>query len=105
MVIKPKRSWDLPSSEVTPEAVYRSRREFLAAAAATVGLAAVGRPVSAQGNLPALTFTRNARYSTTETLNDYRDITTYNNFYEFGLEKSEPSEHAHRMTVKPWTVK
>jgi sulfoxide reductase catalytic subunit YedY len=107
MLIKPGRAWDLPWSEVTPEPVYRSRREFLATAVAGAAGLAIGGTTraAAQANLPALAARRNTAVSTTETLNSFQDITTYNNFYEFGLEKSEPSEHAHAMTIKPWSVK
>jgi sulfoxide reductase catalytic subunit YedY len=109
MLTKTKTSWDLPSSDVTPETVYRSRREFMSAAiAGAAGLAAgsvFAQPVRAQANLPALAATRNAKYVAPDRLNSFQDITTYNNFYEFGLEKSDPSEHAHALTVKPWTVK
>lgn len=108
MVTKLQRSWDIRSSEITPEAVYRSRRDFLAtAAAAAVGAAAgLGSgTVAAQGNLAPLAATRNAQYVAPGKVNSYQDITTYNNFYEFGLDKSDPSQHAHALTVKPWTVK
>jgi sulfoxide reductase catalytic subunit YedY len=106
MLIRPKRAWDLPYSEITPESVYRSRRDFLATAVAgVVGLAAGRRAAAAQVSLPALAATRNPRFVAADKVNSFQDITTYNNFYEFGLEKSDPSEHAHALTVKPWTVK
>jgi sulfoxide reductase catalytic subunit YedY len=110
MLTKTRKPWELPASDITPEAVYRSRREFLATAVAgAVGLAAGAAGGStlaaAQGTLASLAATRNARFSTTEKVNSFQDITTYNNFYEFGLEKSDPSEHAHALKVKPWTVK
>jgi sulfoxide reductase catalytic subunit YedY len=107
MVIRSKRSWDVPASEVTPEAVYRSRREFLATAVAgALGLAAgETSPVSAQANLAPLAAVRNPKFVAADKVNSFQDITTYNNFYEFGMEKSDPSEYAHALTVKPWTVK
>jgi sulfoxide reductase catalytic subunit YedY len=108
MVLKTKRSSDLPYSDVTPEHVYRSRRQFLyAAGAGAVGLAAAtlhGR-LPGQDNLPALSATRNPSFVAADKVNAFRDITTYNNFYEFGMEKSDPAEHAGALKVKPWTVK
>jgi sulfoxide reductase catalytic subunit YedY len=107
MLIRPKPSWSLPHSAITPESVYRSRRDFLATAAAgVVGLAAGRLGAEApQGGLPALAATRNAKFVAGDKVNSFQDITTYNNFYEFGLEKSDPAEHAHALTVKPWAVK
>ena len=106
MLTKSRRSWDVPYADVMPESVYRSRREFLATAVAgAMGLAAGGCGAGAQGNLSGLAATRNVKYVAPDKVNAFQDITTYNNFYEFGLEKSDPSEHAHALTVKPWTVK
>jgi sulfoxide reductase catalytic subunit YedY len=112
MLTRTKTSWDLPQSDVTPESVYRSRREFMkTAAAGAVGLAAgaVGADsagtLQAQGNLPALAATRNPKFVAADKVNAYDDITTYNNFYEFGLEKGDPAMHAGALTVKPWTVR
>jgi len=46
----------------------------------------------------------NMRYSTDEAPNSWDEITTYNNFYEFGLDKGDPARHAHRMTIDPWAI-
>jgi len=111
MVIKVKTSADIPYSEVTPEAIYRSRREFLrTAAAGAAGVAAgswlVGGDagLDAQG-LAALTATRNPQFVAADRVNTFEEITTYNNYYEFGTRKSDPARNAGRLTVKPWTVK
>ena len=110
MVLKIRKRSDLPYSAVTPESVYRSRREFMratsaglvgAAAGLTLGCADSG-VVAAQG---ALSAKRNPRYSAPDTLNTFEQITSYNNFYEFGLEKDDPARNAGRLTVTPWTVK
>jgi methionine sulfoxide reductase catalytic subunit len=96
-------------SEITPESVWRSRREFLAGLAGA-GLAAAALPGGAQEVLSVklverpLQFTRNARYSTKEPSNSLADITGYNNFYEFGTGKQDPAEQAHRLRPRPWTV-
>jgi sulfoxide reductase catalytic subunit YedY len=57
---------------------------------------------AAQDALPA---TRNPRYVAADTPNTFEEITTYNNFYEFGVDKSDPASYAHELTVSPWTVK
>ena len=96
-------------SEITPEAVYRSRREFLARLAGA-GLAAGLPDALAQEVLtvglvePALQFKRNERFSTREKMNSLAEITGYNNFYEFGTDKEDPAEHAHSLRPRPWTV-
>jgi len=113
MIIKVKTSADIPYSEVTPEALYRSRREFLkTAAAGAAGVVAgswmtggIDGPISAQGGLAPLTSTRNAQFVAADKVNSYEEITTYNNYYEFGTQKSDPAKYAGRLTVKPWTVK
>lgn len=111
MIIKSKQSCDLPFSEVTPETIYRSRREFIrTATAGAVGLAAGTALASCEaspnlGAQDALVAKRNPQFVATDKVNSYQDITTYNNFYEFGLEKGDPAEHAGAMKVSPWTVK
>jgi sulfoxide reductase catalytic subunit YedY len=110
MVLKIKQSCDLPFSAVTPEPVYRSRREFMKLAAGAGSLAigpALGCRDSAaalevQGGLAA---TRNPQFSATDRVNTIEHITSYNNFYEFGVEKDDPARNAGRLQVAPWTVK
>ena len=110
MIVKSKKPWDVRHSEVTPEAAYRSRREFLRAAGiAGVGVAAGGLVLSrtspADAAQAALQFTKNTKLSTNEPLNSYEQITTYNNFYEFGVDKGDPAMNAHTLKVKPWSVR
>jgi sulfoxide reductase catalytic subunit YedY len=112
MMIRIKTSADLPYSEVTPEAIYRSRREFMkTAAAGAVGALAVGvtgtgcAEAATQGRALAAKKTAFVVDPAVDPLNTLEQITTYNNFYEFGLDKGDPGRYAHRMTVKPWTVK
>ena len=108
-----KKSTDLTESDVTPESTYLNRREILAAA----GFGAAG--TIAGGLLPRRAFAsvapaqEGARLegvvesplSTDEDPNSWEELTTYNNFYEFGMAKSDPARHAHEMTIEPWTVK
>ena len=106
-----KKPSDIRSSEITPERVYFDRRQFMVAASgalvsAGVGLGAVsGDRAAAQDNGAAFGDLRKSPFSTTEDLNSFEDITTYNNFYEFGVDKDDPAEHAHRLTTKPWSIK
>lgn len=106
MLIKSGRSGDIRSSEITPEPVYRSRREFLQlAAVGAVGAVAcgpLGEDLSAQASIPNV---KPSPLSTTEKPHSWDQLTQYNNFYEFGTNKSDPAANAHRLTVKPWTVK
>jgi sulfoxide reductase catalytic subunit YedY len=107
MLIKTRH--ELPSSEITPEAVYVDRRAFMRsaiAAGAGAVLAATDTPVhGGQAGGTALSGVAKSRFSTTEAVNSFEDITGYNNFYEFGTDKSDPARHAGRLTLRPWTVK
>jgi sulfoxide reductase catalytic subunit YedY len=110
MIIKVRQGWELSHSDVTPEAIYRSRREFMKAAGAgamgTVAGLTIGCGDAGAEQAPAtLAATRNARVSTTEKPNTFEQITSYNNFYEFGLEKDDPARNAGRLTVRPWSVR
>jgi sulfoxide reductase catalytic subunit YedY len=112
MILKVKTLADVPSSEITPEHVYRSRREFMqTTAAGAVGVVAgsligggTGRLDAAQQDLPAKksAFTVDPNV---DPLNTFEQVTSYNNYYEFGSRKDDPMRNAGRLTVKPWTVK
>jgi sulfoxide reductase catalytic subunit YedY len=89
--------------------LYLRRRDFLqAASGAALAAASALAPPSAQSaaaqtgqKLPNI---RKSALSTTEALNDYEDITTYNNFYEFGTAKDEPATNAKRFQARPWKL-
>jgi sulfoxide reductase catalytic subunit YedY len=104
MILRVKRPSDLGYSEVTPEHVYRSRREFLTtASAAALGLAAGARlRAQAPTNLPALSATRNAQFVAADRVNSYDHITSSTSTVRDG---SDPAENAHTLKVKPWIVK
>jgi sulfoxide reductase catalytic subunit YedY len=101
-------------SEITPYERYVSRRTLLAGglglAAGGLGLVAAqsiggsGPTAVAQPAGAALTYVRNASLSVADPPNSYRDITTYNNYYEFGTDKSDPSENAQKFHTRPWNV-
>ncbi len=95
-------------SEITPESSYLSRRELLAGSLALGGALAAGGLAAAE--LPAtpgaaLAAPRNTRLSVTEAPNSYEEITTYNNFYEFGTDKEDPSRNARGFVARPWRVR
>ncbi|WP_267555488.1 protein-methionine-sulfoxide reductase catalytic subunit MsrP [Rhizobium rhizogenes] len=91
----------IASSEITPRSAYLKRREFLTAAAAGIGMAAVGGKAALAD---ALTVTK-SNYTVDEKLTPIKDVTTYNNFYEFGLDKSDPANLSGKFKPRPWTVK
>ncbi|HZB91333.1 MAG TPA: protein-methionine-sulfoxide reductase catalytic subunit MsrP [Stellaceae bacterium] len=108
MLIKQKRGWELPESAATPEAVFRDRRRLLqamgmgamlATAPGGAALAAVPADPSA-GLYPAK---RNNRYTLDRPITDEKLATTYNNFYEFGSQKTIAGE-AQALPIRPWTV-
>jgi sulfoxide reductase catalytic subunit YedY len=107
MILKIKTSADLPYSEVTPEPIYRSRREFIQmTAAGVVGAAACAHASDdAQDALPAAKKSPLSVDPMVDPLNPFEHITSYNNYYEFGTRKSDPARNAGRLTTKPWTVK
>ncbi len=95
-----RRPSDVSPSEITSKGIYLSRRGFLAAASALAITPALPGRVAANPLSSA-----KSPLSTGETLTSRKDITTYNNFYEFGTDKSDPAAKAHRLTTKPWRVK
>ena len=110
-----------PAGEVTPEALYLRRREFI-----KNGLLFLGTSTAVGGGLLALTHTLPGRgppaaagpvdagegalagakrtWSVDEPLTSFEDATTYNNFYEFGTSKGEPARNARTLRPRPWTV-
>jgi sulfoxide reductase catalytic subunit YedY len=81
----------IPNSEITPEQIYRDRRRFMTAGAASLATAALS-PILQAGLQPD------------DTVTPESIVTQYNNFYEFGTDKSDPAAYAHEMTTDPWTV-
>ncbi len=105
LIRKPK---DISSSEITSESAYFNRRSFVAGLAAA-GL--VGTARAAPANLATgtgqqeLTGVLRSGFSTDEPPNSYEDITTYNNFYEFGVDKDDPHKNSGDFNPQPWTVR
>ena len=107
-----KRADDIRSSEITPKSLYLNRRKFLAQAARTGVAAAIGVGVK-ETILPSTTVfagnkidgLKKSSFSTNETVTPYKDVTHYNNYYEFSTEKDEPAELAKNFRTHPWKVK
>ncbi|MEN9929889.1 MAG: hypothetical protein RL604_136 [Pseudomonadota bacterium] len=102
-----KKINDILASEITPQNIFEKRRQL-------IKLAAIG----AFGLSQAEVFSRNAfaqsgqklpakvnpQFFVADKLTSYKDVTTYNNFYEFGTDKSDPARNAHTLKTRPWTV-
>jgi sulfoxide reductase catalytic subunit YedY len=101
-----KQRNDIRPSEITPESVFFDRRRFVQSAVALGLLPACTRETGA-ASLPADgEFGDLAPWpgSLTEEPNSFNDVTTYNNFYEFGTGKSDPARNAHTLRTSPWSV-
>jgi len=83
------------SSEITPEHIYQNRRSFIKSAAA-------GTASLMLGSFFSLSASSNT--SSSEKLTSYKDITTYNNYYEFGTDKEDPSNNSGKFKISPWSI-
>lgn len=111
MLIKKKTSLYIPSSEITPEHLYRSRRNFIkgAALSGAAALLAACRPGQLTGTQgAAASITPGAVSATTDELGDplnsFEDVTQYNNYYEFDTTKTGPARLAANFPTSPWQV-
>ena len=100
-----RRPTDIPYSEVTPRSLFLRRREFIQVAAGTAVAAALSPTCARAQDRAKLPNVGKSQFSTTERLNDYDDITGYNNFYEFGTDKADPKANAQRFTTRPWSIR
>ncbi len=103
------RRWrpDLTERDATPEQVWLRRREFLTLGAAGAGALLLG-PALAAGGEPTgatLNVARKVEEAGGEKPSSWDEITTYNNFYELGTEKSDPAQNAGTLRTRPWTVR
>jgi sulfoxide reductase catalytic subunit YedY len=106
-----KRSPDLKYSDVTPREIYINRRKFLYGMGLAGGLALAGRSLAdlVSPSIRAYANTKldvaiKSPFSTSEKVTDYRNVTTYNNYYEFGTEKGDPAKNAQKFVTSPWSV-
>ncbi|QEI08717.1 protein-methionine-sulfoxide reductase catalytic subunit MsrP [Pigmentiphaga aceris] len=100
-----RRPADIVPSEITPEPIYLDRRRLLQGAAA-LGLGSIGGMAWAQsaGATTKLVAPPNNAFAIMDKLTPRKDVTTYNNFYEFGLDKGDPAENSGKFVTRPWTV-
>ncbi|MBB1059398.1 protein-methionine-sulfoxide reductase catalytic subunit MsrP [Marilutibacter spongiae] len=97
----------IPASQVTDEAVYLQRRKFVAALAVAPALGLPGCADAVPPPPEGATVTEaeaRAGFKTDEPLTRYEDVTSYNNFYEFGTNKDDPSKAARTLRTSPWSV-
>jgi sulfoxide reductase catalytic subunit YedY len=103
-----RRPPDIPSSEITPESVYVNRRRFIRAAALAAGGAAIGpaglRALADEPPQEVPPRFAGMKSEQDEELNTYEQITTYNNFYEFGTGKEDPHRNSRSFRPRPWSV-
>jgi sulfoxide reductase catalytic subunit YedY len=93
-----RRQPEIRYSAVTPKSVYVNRRRFFTSA---IGAGLLAAPAGAGTKLSGL---RKSPFSTTEKETSYQDVTTYNNFYEFGTSKDQPARLAKNFRTSPWKV-
>lgn len=102
-----KNNHDILASEITPQNIFEKRRQLIKLAAmGAFGLSQAevfSRSAFAQSGqkLPAKV---NPQFFVADKLTSYKDVTTYNNFYEFGTDKADPARNAHTLKTRPWTV-
>src|SRR5260370_26262334 len=106
-----RKSPDLTYADVTPKSVYLDRRKFLramgivgATAVAGKSLLELASPSQSAFATTKLTSLTKSPFSTTEKQNTYDEVTRYNNFYEFGTDKSDPARNAKNFITSPWSV-
>jgi sulfoxide reductase catalytic subunit YedY len=106
-----RRPTDLTYADVTPKTVYTNRREFLRAMGIAGGVALAGTAAWRLGVAPEkahatskLNVASKSPFSTAEKQTPYNDVTHYNNFYEFGTDKSDPAKNSQNFRTSPWSV-
>jgi sulfoxide reductase catalytic subunit YedY len=94
---------DISPSEITPPDIYRDRRRFMQGMGALAAGAALGAAPDARAG-SKLAGVRGSAYKRDEKNTPYKDVTTYNNFYEFGTGKDDPADRAGSLKTRPWAV-
>jgi len=106
-----KKAADIPSSEITPKNVYLNRRKFLAgtiisgaAAVAGMSLRELAEPTNVVQANTKIDDLQKSSFSTTEKITPLKDVSNYNNYYEFSTDKYEPAKLAKDFKTQPWSV-
>jgi sulfoxide reductase catalytic subunit YedY len=94
---------DILPSEITPPEIYRERRRFMQGMGVLAAGVALGTAPDAQAGAK-LAGVRPSVYRLEDDSTPYKDVTTYNNFYEFGTGKGDPAKNAGSLITRPWTV-
>ena len=102
-MIKIKKRWEIPESEVTPESLYLRRREFMKAAGAIGGALLLNPWATAQASLEIGDYKKET-VSLDQEITEEEDATSYNNFYEFGTGKEDPKKHSKRFKTDDWNI-
>jgi len=106
LILNKPMGTDIPSSQITPEAIYQERRLFFKSLGIAAGsmafLAATARQSLA--GMTALPDFMRANNPLSDALTPFKHITSYNNYYEFGTSKSDPAEYAHTLKTDPWSI-
>jgi sulfoxide reductase catalytic subunit YedY len=97
MIYRP--SAKIPSSQITPRETYLNRRTLMAGAAGAAAMSLL------PGAALAALETKPSPYSTSEEPTGLKSVTSYNNFYEFGVSKDDPAAYADALTTTPWSIK
>ena len=102
-----KNAPDIRSSEITPKSIYLRRREFIQASAAALvgaGFGSLAGDALAQARTKLAGIKKGSPFNTTEKINPFEHVTSYNNFYEFGTGKDDPAANAKGFKSTPWTI-
>jgi sulfoxide reductase catalytic subunit YedY len=109
MLIKIRKASDATSSEITPEGVYLNRRHFMKSAAVAGAGAVLGSyfgdaEAEEAGKYANVTKSPLSKLGPKDKVNKYEEISSYNNFYEFGIDKGEPAVKSKFFNTNPWTI-
>jgi sulfoxide reductase catalytic subunit YedY len=106
-----KKTSDITSSEITPKSLYLNRRQFIAGAALAGAASATGfatreliAPSTVAHAANKIEGIKKSSFSTTETITPFKDVSNYNNYYEFSTDKYEPASLAKNFRTRPWKV-
>ncbi|HKJ53231.1 MAG TPA: protein-methionine-sulfoxide reductase catalytic subunit MsrP [Gammaproteobacteria bacterium] len=102
-MIRIPRRWEIPESEVTPEPLYRRRREFIKSAGVFGGALLLNPLAAAQASLKIGAYEKGV-VTLDEEPTQEEDATSYNNFYEFGTGKEDPKRNSKRFKTDDWTL-
>ena len=105
MLIRRPKSWELKENQTTPEKLYMNRRQIIAGLGLASGAVTSCAQATTKPDIPGrkLDFS-SSKYKIDEPSTPYDLVTSYNNFYEFGTDKSDPAKYAHTLITDPWSI-